>query len=285
MHRQTTVARTAGCAGVGVHSGAPARLTLKASPAGAGVVFVRTDIEDRDNRIPAHALNVTTTQLGTNIANAAGASVATVEHFLAACCALKLDNVIAELDGPELPILDGSSAPFLKLIEEAGIAELDAPRRRIEVLKTVEVREGAKFARLSPGEGFTVSATIDFPSRAIGRQGIELRLDAGSFAREIAWARTFGFAHEIDALKAKGLARGGSLDNAIVVDGDAILNPGGAREREFVRHKVIDVAGDLFLAGAPIEGRYEAEQPGHALNNKLVRALLADPEAHRFAPG
>lgn len=285
MDRQTTVSQTAACSGVGLHSGKPATLTLRPAPAGTGVRFVRTDVTDRDNAIPAHALNVSTTQLGTNLTNAAGVSVATVEHFLAACAGLGLDNAIAELDGPELPILDGSSAPFMDLLADAAVTALAEPRRRIRVLWPVEVRDGVKSARLAPGEGFTIHATIDFPSRIIGRQSFTLAMKPGEFGREIGWARTFGFAHEIEKLRSMGLARGGSLHNAIVVDGDTVLNPDGpVTPDEFVRHKILDVVGDLFLAGAPIEGVYQGEQPGHALNNRLLRALFADPDAFRIEP-
>jgi len=260
-----------------------ATLTLRPAVAGTGIRFIRTDITDRDNVIPAHALNVSTTQLGTNLTNAAGVSVATVEHFLAACAGQGLDNAVAEMDGPELPILDGSAAPFMDLLADAGIERLPEPRPRIRVLRPVEVTDGVKSARLSPGDGFTIHAAIDFPSRIIGRQTFTLAMKPGEFGREIGWARTFGFAHEIDKLRSMGLARGGSLQNAIVVDGDSVLNPDGpATPDEFVRHKILDVVGDLFLAGAPIEGVYEGEQPGHALNNRLLRALFADPDAFRM---
>lgn len=283
MDRQTTVSRPASCSGVGLHSGEVATLTLRPAAAGSGVRFIRKDISGRDNTIRALALNVSTTQLGTNITNADGVSVATVEHFLAACAGLGLDNAIAELDGPELPILDGSSAPFIDLIQDAGIEQLAEPRLRLRVLRPVEIRDGVKFARLSPGDGFTITAAIDFPSRAIGRQTMTLAMKPGEFGREIAWARTFGFAHEIEKLRSMGLARGGSLQNAIVVDGDTVLNSDGpVTPDEFVRHKVLDIVGDLFLAGAPIEGAYEGEQPGHALNNRLLRALFADPDAFRL---
>jgi UDP-3-O-[3-hydroxymyristoyl] N-acetylglucosamine deacetylase len=278
MDRQTTIANSARCSGVGVHSGVVVRMAIHPAGAGEGVTFVRTDKQGA--RIPATALGVATTQLGTNIANADGVQVATVEHFLAACSGLGLDNVVAEVDGPELPILDGSSAPFCKLIAGAGLKELPEHRRVLKIRKPVEVRDGVKFARLSPGEGTEFRVTIDFPSKAIGRQSVVFRLTPGAFQRDVAFARTFGFAHEVEKLRSMGLARGGALDNAIVVDGDTILNPGGLQvEDEFVRHKLIDVIGDLYLAGGPIEGVYEAEQPGHAINNKLLRAVFADPDA------
>jgi len=277
MNRQQTIARTASLSGAGVHSGKPARLTVRPAEEGAGVRFVRTDVTDRDAVIPALVTKVTTTELGTNMSNEAGVSVATVEHFLAACSGLGVDNIIAELDGPELPILDGSSRPFVDLLKQAGLQQQGAPRRVLKILKPVEVRHGAKFVRLSPGKGFEMRVIIDFPTKAIGRQEIRFVMAPGAFARDVAWARTFGFVHQAERLHAMGKGLGASMDNTIVVEGDAILNPGGLQaDDEFVRHKLLDVIGDLFLAGGPIEGLYEGEQPGHALNNQLLRAVFAD---------
>lgn len=277
MNRQQTIARTASLSGVGVHSGKPATLTVRPAAEGAGVVFRRADVTDRDADIPALATKVTTTELGTNMSNENGVSVATVEHFLAACSGLGIDNIIAELDGPELPILDGSSRPFVEMLEQAGVTEQGAARRVLKILKPVEICHGAKFARLSPGEGFEMRVTIDFPTKAIGRQQIRFAMAPGAFARDVAWARTFGFAHQAEQLHAMGKGLGASMDNTVVIEGDAILNPGGLQaDDEFVRHKLLDVIGDLFLAGGQIEGLYEGEQPGHALNNQLLRAVFAD---------
>jgi UDP-3-O-[3-hydroxymyristoyl] N-acetylglucosamine deacetylase len=277
MKRQTTIAGEASVSGVGVHSGKPARLTIRPAGEGTGVVFVRADIADRDADIPALATRVTTTELGTNMTNDAGVSVATVEHFLAACAGLGVDNVRAELDGPELPILDGSSRPFVALLERAGLAHQARPKRVLKMLKPVEVRQGVKFARLSPGADFTMRIAIDFPTKAIGRQAISFTMAPGAFAREIAWARTFGFAHQAEQLYAMGKGLGASIDNTVVIDNDVVINPGGLQAQdEFVRHKLLDVIGDLFLAGGTVEGLYEAEQPGHALNNQLLRAVFAD---------
>ena len=277
MKRQTTIAGEASVSGVGVHSGKPARLTIRPAGEGTGVVFVRADIADRDADIPALAMRVTTTELGTNMTNDAGVSVATVEHFLAACAGLGVDNVRAELDGPELPILDGSSRPFVALLERAGLAHQARPKRVLKMLKPVEVRQGVKFARLSPGADFTMRIAIDFPTKAIGRQAISFTMAPGAFAREIAWARTFGFAHQAEQLYAMGKGLGASIDNTVVIDNDVVINPGGLQAQdEFVRHKLLDVIGDLFLAGGTLEGLYEAEQPGHALNNQLLRAVFAD---------
>jgi UDP-3-O-[3-hydroxymyristoyl] N-acetylglucosamine deacetylase len=235
--------------------------------------------------IPASALSVSTTMMGTNITKG-DASVATVEHFLAACAGVGVDNIIAELDGPELPIVDGSSKPFVDLLLGAGVVEQDAPRRVLRIMKPVEVRDGVKFARLSPGRGFEMRIAIDFASKAIGRQTMSFAMKPGAFAREVAWARTYGFKKDAEALYAQGKALGASLDNTIVIDGDAILNEGGLQAPdEFVRHKLLDVIGDLSLAGGPIEGLYEAEQPGHALNNQLLRAVFADEAAFAWQTG
>ena len=280
MNCQQTIAHSASVSGVGVHSGKPASLTVRPAGEGVGVVFVRSDVTDRAAEIPALVTMVTTTELGTNMSNEAGVSVATVEHFLAACAGLGIDNVIAELDGPELPILDGSSKPFVALLERAGVKEQTAPKRVLKILKPVEIRHGVKLARLSPGDGFTMKIAIDFPTKAIGRQEIRFTMAPGAFAREIAWARTFGFAHQAEQLHAIGKGLGASMDNTVVIEGDRVLNVDGLQAPdEFVRHKLLDVIGDLFLAGGMIDGLYEAEQPGHALNNQLLRAVFADPTA------
>jgi len=277
MNRQTTIAKEASVSGVGVHTGKPAKLTVRPAGEGTGVVFVRTDVTDGAADIPALATMVTTTELGTNMTNAAGASVATVEHFLAACAGLGIDNVVAELDGPELPILDGSSRPFVEMLDRAGVKVQAAPKRVLKILKPVEVRQGAKFARLSPAEGFTMNVLIDFASPAIGRQSISFTMAPGAFARDVAWARTFGFAHQAEQLHAMGKGLGASMANTVVIENDRVINPDGLQAPdEFVRHKLLDVIGDLFLAGGTIEGLYEAEQPGHALNNQLLRAVFAD---------
>jgi UDP-3-O-[3-hydroxymyristoyl] N-acetylglucosamine deacetylase len=281
MMRQHTIAKPASVSGVGVHSGKPATLTVRPAEPGAGVRFVRLD--QGGAVIPTHALMVSTTMLGTNMTNDDGVSVATVEHFLAACAGLGIDNVVAELDAPELPILDGSSAPFVEMLESAGLAEQAAPRRRLKMLKPVEVRDGPKFARLSPGEGFRIQVAIDYSGTPIGRQTISFAMTPGAFAKDVAWARTFGFKKDADVLYSKGKALGASLDNTVVIEGDAILNADGLKAPdEFVRHKLLDVIGDLFLAGGPIKGLYEGEQPGHALNNRLLRAVFADAAAFEW---
>ena len=279
---QQTLAGPAFCAGIGVHGGLRARLVMRPAPAGTGIRFVRTDVTNRDNVIEARGDCVTEVQLGTTLSNDHGVSIAVVEHLLAACSGMGLDNAIMEVDAPEVPVMDGSSSVFCSLMGRVGLVAQDAPRRRIRILEPVAVRDGVKWAELSPGDhdDLTLHARIDFESRAIGVQEMTLRLQPGLFARDLAFARTFGFARDVEKLKAMGLARGGSLDNAVVVDGHNILNPEGLRaENEFIRHKLLDAVGDLFLAGGPIAGIYRAEQPGHALNNQLVRKLLDTPEA------
>ena len=245
-------------------------------------MFRRTDLGVRNADILAHAANVSDTQLGTTISNEDGISVAVVEHLMAAICGVGIDNLIVEIDGPEVPIMDGSSAVYCELLMQAGLKAQSTPRRRIRILETVEIVEGPKRATLSPSPDthLTLRARIEYDNNVIGIQQMALRLAPGMFARNLAFARTYGFARDVEMLRGMGLARGGSLDNAVVVDGEEIMNPEGLRiEDEFVRHKMLDAVGDLMLAGAPIAGAYDAVQPGHALNNKLVRKLLDTPEA------
>ncbi len=280
---QHTLAGTAVCAGVGVHNGEHVRVVIRPAPVGAGVVFIRTDITDRDNRIPVAPSAVGRTQLNTEIGNAAGVTVSTIEHLMAALAALEIDNVIVEIDGPETPIMDGSALPFVQLLDRAGRRAQEVSRQYIEILEPVEVVDGDKRAALLPCDRFEVAFEIAFKSEAIGRPRVDLEITEASFRRELSAARTFGFVHEVEALRAMGLARGGSLENAIVIDGDEILNPEGLRmENEFVRHKALDAIGDLYVLGAPIIGRFEARYAGHALNNLLVRALMARPDAWRL---
>lgn len=277
-----TLAGPAICAGVGVHSGERVRLSIRPAPAGHGVVFVRADVRDRDNRVPVSGEAVVDARLNTTIANAEGVTVSTIEHLMAALAALGVSNAVIELDGPELPIMDGSALPFVQLLDRAGFRRQETPQRFIEVLEPIEVVEGDKWARLTPCDRYEMAFEIDFDSAAIGNQRVDFVVDEQTFRDEICAARTFGFAHEVEALRRAGLARGGSLENAVVIDGDAILNPGGLRmEREFVRHKALDAIGDLYVLGAPLLARYEGFKGGHALNNKLVRELLARPEAWR----
>jgi len=277
-----TLAAPAICAGVGLHTGERVRLAIRPAPARSGIVFVRTDVEDRDNRVAVSAEAVVQTRLGTVIANTAGVTVSTIEHLMAALAALGVDNALVELDGPETPIMDGSAEPFVSLLDRAGRREQDAPRRYIEIVRPVEVREGDKRAALLPAARFEVAFEIAFPTAAIGRQAVDVVVDEAGFRRELADARTFGFLQEVEALREAGLCRGGSLENAVVIDGDRVLNPEGLRRPdEFVRHKALDAVGDLYVLGAPIRGRFEGRYAGHGLNNAVVRALLARPDAWR----
>ena len=270
-------------AGVGVHTGAYVRVSCRPAPTNTGIVFVRTDVADRDNRILAAGEAVTKTQLGTVIENAAGVTVSTIEHLMAALVMSGVDNAIVELDGPEMPIMDGSSLQFVQILDRAGVREQDAPRRYIEILAPIEVVDGDKRASLTPSNRFEVAFEIAFSSAAIGRQRVDLPMDARAFRDELADCRTFGFLHEVEALRAMGLARGGSMENAVVIEGDRVLNPEGLRRPdEFVRHKALDAIGDLYVLGCPIIGRFEGVLAGHGLNNQLVRALLAKPAAWRI---
>ena len=280
---QSTLQGPAIFAGVGVHTGAYTRVSVRPAAVDTGIVFVRTDVTDRDNRVPATGEAVCKTQLGTVIGNAAGVTVSTIEHLMAALAMLGVDNAVVELDGPEMPIMDGSAEPFVQIIDRAGRRAQDAPRRYIEILAPIEVVEGDKRATLTPCDRFEVAFEIAFDSAAIGRQRVDLAMDEAAFRRELADCRTFGFLHEVEALRAMGLARGGSMENAVVIEGDRILNPEGLRRvDEFVRHKALDAIGDLYVLGAPVIGRFEGLLAGHGLNNALVRALLARPDAWRL---
>lgn len=287
--RQRTLKTAIDCVGVGVHSGRRVNLTIRPAAADQGIVFRRTDL---GREIKARFDNVADTHLCTVLADPsmASARVGTVEHLMAALSALAIDNALIDVDGPEIPILDGSAAPFVFLLDCAGSVELDAPRRVIEICRTVRVTAKDAWAELRPLAPATRTAepvlemdlSIDFAASAIGRQSASLSLTPDSFRHEIASARTFAHANEVEQLRAAGMARGGSLDNAIVVDGANILNPGGLRmDNEFASHKLVDAVGDLALAGGKLHGRYVAHRTGHALNNRLLRALFSDVTAWR----
>jgi UDP-3-O-[3-hydroxymyristoyl] N-acetylglucosamine deacetylase len=281
-HSEKTLVGPAIIAGVGVHTGRRVRLAVRPAPTGTGIVFVRTDVSDVDNRIPVSGEAVIDARLNTMIANAAGTTLSTIEHLMAAFAALGVSNAVVEVDGPELPILDGSALPFVQLLDRAGFRRQPRAVRYVEILEPVRVTDGDKSAALLPCDRYEMRFEIDFPSKVIGNQVVDFVVDEETFRREIMAARTFGFAHEVEALRQAGLARGGSLENAVVIDGDQILNPGGLRmDREFVKHKALDAIGDLYVLGAPLLGRYEGVKAGHAINNKLVRALLAAPHSWR----
>lgn len=282
-HLQHTLKSEIGCSGTGLHSGNTVSIVLKPAPEDTGIVFRRTDKDGNNAEIEARVENVVEATLCTTLGNDDGVKIATVEHLLAALAGCHIDNVIVEVDGPEMPIMDGSAAPFVFLIECAGVVAQNKSRRVIEVLKRVAVSDNGREASLSPGDGFSVGFEIDFNSSAIGKQDKSVRLVNGTFKGEISRARTFGFAEEVDQLRKMGLARGGSLDNAVVVQGDEILNEEGLRyDDEFVRHKILDCVGDLYLAGAPISGHFQGYRSGHAMNHAIVRALFADPTAWRL---
>jgi UDP-3-O-[3-hydroxymyristoyl] N-acetylglucosamine deacetylase len=282
--RQRTLKAPIGCVGVGLHSGLRVNLTLRPAQPGHGIIFRRTDL---GIGIPARFDHVVDTRLATVLGLADGiARIGTVEHLMAALVGSAIDNVLIEVDGPELPILDGSAAPFLFLLDCAGSIEQDAPRSVIQVRRPVRVSDGDAFAELRPAKpgstGLDMALSIDFAAAAIGRQALSLGLTPESFRHELARARTFTLAEEIDQMRAAGYARGGSLDNAVVVDQARVLNPAGLRMRdEFARHKLLDAVGDLALAGGPLCGRFIAHRSGHALNNRLLRGLFSDAAAWR----
>ena len=283
--KQQTLAGPAIFAGIGVHTGAHVRVAVRPAAVNSGIVFVRADVKDRDNRVAVSGEAVTKTQLGTVIENASGVKVSTIEHLMAAFAALGVDNAIVELDGPEVPIMDGSSLPFVSLIDRVGRKVQEATRCYIQILEPIEVVEGDKVARLVPADQFELAFEIAFDAVTIGRQAIDMVMDETAFREELADCRTFGFVHEVEALRAMGLARGGSLENCVVIDGTRILNPEGLRRPdEFVRHKALDAIGDLYVLGAPILGRFEGVKAGHTINNALVRALLANPSAWQYSP-
>ncbi len=282
---QHTVKDSVTVTGVGVHSGVETHLTLSPAAANAGITFVRSDVTDRDNRIPARFDRVRDTRLCTVIANDASVSVGTIEHVLAALAACAIDNVIITLDGPEVPILDGSSAPFIAAISQIGRACQTAPRRVLRILKDVSVQEDDKIVTLKPSVGMKFRTDIEFPHPAIGFQSYALDMLDGQFITDVADARTFGFLHEVNYLRQQGLALGGSLENAVVLDQQAgtILNPEGLRYAdEFARHKLLDAVGDLYLAGGAILGTYHGIKAGHAMNNKILRALFVQPDAFEW---
>ena len=282
---QTTLRSSARLRGAGLHSGRPATVVIHPAPFGHGIRFRRSDA----GRATVGAVwdAVVPSELCTRLVGR-GVEVSTVEHLMAALAGLGVSDALVELDGPEPPILDGSSLPFVEAIEAAGLREAGRAAPAIEILAPVEVRDGAASARLEPagarGAGrLTIDFAIDFPDAAIGRQHRSLALRPGAFARELAAARTFCRSSDVDAMRARGLALGGSLGNAVVVDGESVLSPGGLRwPDEAVRHKMLDAVGDLALAGAPIHGRYVGRRAGHRLTNRLLRALFAEPAAWRL---
>ena len=277
---QRTLAKVVETTGIGLHSGEAVTLRLCPAPVNRGVVLRRVDVHPAVD-IAARVVNVGDTQLSTTL-QVGEHSVATVEHLLAALSGMGVDNVLVEVSAGEVPIMDGSAGPFVSLIQAAGVVEQGAARRYLRVKREVAVEEGDKQARFLPFDGFKVSFTIDFDQPVLRRQATHAEFDLArdSFAREVARARTFGFASEVEALRSRGLARGGSLENAIVLEDDRILNREGLRcEDEFVRHKLLDAIGDLYLLGCPLVGEFRACKSGHTLNNAALRRLLEQTDA------
>jgi UDP-3-O-[3-hydroxymyristoyl] N-acetylglucosamine deacetylase len=280
MFKQRTLKSLISASGVGLHTGHKVRLTLRPAPVDTGVVFRRVDLPSPVD-IPARAEAVGETRLSSCLVNGE-AKVYTVEHLMSALAGLGVDNVYVDLDGPEVPIMDGSAGPFVLLLQQAGMEEQAAAKKFCKVKKTVEVREGDKWARLEPYDGFRLSFSIDFRHPVIERstQSVTLDFAETSYLKEIARARTFGFMQDLEDLRDNSLALGGGLDNAVVLDEYRVLNSEGLRfADEFIRHKLLDANGDLYLIGNPLLGAFTAHKSGHALNNKLVRALLADASA------
>lgn len=276
---QTTVQSTVRFAGIGLHTGLPVRMSVCPAPADHGIVFERSDIRLGNARIPARFDYAEQSPLCTMIVNQAGVSVSTIEHVMAALVGCGVHNALVRIDGPEVPVLDGSAAPFVRDILSAGVKRFAAPVRVIEVLSTVEVHTAQGWARLGPGAGLTMDFRIDFADKAIGKQSKSLDLANGTFVRELCDSRTFCRASDVEAMRAVGKALGGTMENAVVVDGDTVLTPGGLRHKdEAVRHKMLDALGDLALAGAPLLGHYEGHKAGHTLTNMLLRELFATPD-------
>ncbi|HPQ69909.1 MAG TPA: UDP-3-O-acyl-N-acetylglucosamine deacetylase [bacterium] len=284
MDRQRTLATAVTCSGIGLHTGSEVTLTLRPAPVDQGIVFVRTDLAGRQ-KIKAHATKVGGTNFATTLIGD-GYIIGTIEHLMAALHGHAIDNVLVELDGDEVPIMDGSAAAFSYLIQSAGVVELQAPRRYLQILKPIEIVEGDKRAGLYPADSFAVTYEIDFPHPMIKVQRFDVMVTPESFHSELASARTFGFLTDVTMMRDAGLANGGGLNNAIVIGNYSVLNKGGLRyPDEFVRHKVMDAIGDVFLAGYPILGRLHAVKSGHALNHKLVMRLLAEKSSWRIVEG
>ncbi|MCB1593143.1 MAG: UDP-3-O-acyl-N-acetylglucosamine deacetylase [Alphaproteobacteria bacterium] len=277
-YAQKTICKPVTINGIGLHSGRYTHMTLRPAEADTGIVFIRTDVKD-DRVIPARWDHVVDTRLCTVVGNTDGASVGTIEHLMSALCGCGIDNVTIEIDGPEVPVMDGSAMPFVEAIDSIGIKTLSAPRRAIRVLREVSLEQDGKRVSLKPAPMSIYSGEIEFDHAEIGRQTFSTSLLNGNFRHDIAQARTFGFLHEVNYLRTQGLALGGSMDNAIVLGDDKVMNPGGLRfADEFIRHKLLDAIGDLYLAGGPILGAYYGVKAGHALNNRILHELFSSRE-------
>lgn len=280
---QNTVAEKVSCKGVGLHSGSEVSLVVRPAPDDYGIVFRREDVRDFNNIIHADYKNVCKTQLGTSLANGDGTIISTVEHLMAALWGCGIDNALIDINAAEIPIMDGSSSPFVRMIEEVGTVKQEANRKIVQVISDVEVNEEDKYAKVCPADDFSIDLEIDFDSNAISKQRRRFSASSETFKNILADARTFGFEHEVEYLRSQGLARGGSLDNAVVVSGDKVLNKGGLRyDDEFVRHKLLDCIGDFFLAGKRMLGSFTAYKSGHGLNNKLLHKIFEDPTSYKI---
>ena len=274
---QQTLNKKMTLAGIGLHSGKEITMHMIPAQEDHGIVFVRTDLPKGENVVPALWDSVVDTQLCTVIGNKFGATIGTIEHLMSALRGCGVDNLLIEINGSEVPAMDGSAMPFVKVIEESGVKEQSKPRRMIRVLKEVSVQDGDKRVTLKPDESCTFVGEINFEHGKIGNQRFGTQLVNGNFKHDIAEARTFGFFHEAEWLRSQGLGLGGSLDNAIILDTEGVMNPGGLRfSNEFIRHKLLDAIGDLYLAGGQILGLYDSEKAGHAINNAILHELFSD---------
>ena len=283
LGQQKTLKSAINCVGIALHSGAKVTMVLRPAEPHTGIVFKRTDIMGGGSLVPARWDHVVDTRLNTTLGNSDGVTVSTVEHLMAAFSGCGVDNAIVEINGPELPIMDGSAAPFVFLIECAGIRQQKAERRAIRIVKPITLNEGGKIVELVPSDDFSLDFEIDFDNAVIANQKMTVGPANGVFKNDISRARTFCLLQEVEQMRAVGLAKGGSTDNAIVVGCDRVLNEDGLRfDDEFVRHKILDAVGDLYLAGAPIMGHFRGVCSGHALNNKLLRSLFSDASAWAY---
>lgn len=287
--KQKTLGSVVRCSGVGLHTGKMVQMALCPAEPNTGFVFIRTDIDEGNSaraQVQARYNHVTDTMLGTTIENMYGIRVSTIEHLMAALWGLGVDNAVIEVNGPEVPIMDGSSDPFVFLIECAGVVEQEAPRRFMKVTRAITVNDGDSTVTILPNDGFVLDVEIAFSHNVVASQKAEYDFSKVTFRQMLSRARTFGFARDVERLQAMGLARGGSLNNAVVIGDDRVLNEDGLRfDDEFVRHKALDCVGDLFLAGMRLQGQVVAYKPGHGINNKLLKALFANRDAWQLVGG
>jgi len=280
---QHTLKKRISCAGVGLHSGVAVSMTLHPAAANTGIIFQRTDVAAKTGRIPARWNRIHSGVLCTTLANEQGVTIGTVEHLMAALAGCGIDNALVKLNGPEVPVMDGSAAPFVLLVECAGTVTQEVPRCYLRVLKRIDVADGGKSMSLQPAEEFRVRFKIDFDSPAVAHQSCFVRITERSFKEDVGGARTFGFVEDVQVLREKGFGFGGTLDNVVMVDGDSVLNEGGLRfDDEFVRHKVLDCVGDMYLAGGPMLAEVAGVRSGHSLSHRLLNTLFADDTAWRY---